>query len=347
MIHPKVSIVIINWNTWKYIQECLASLNELTYDNYEIIIVDNASSDDSLQKIRDHFPEVVLLENEKNMGSAGGNNTGMRYAMDHGSDYVWLLNNDALTEPDTLSILVDRAEEETEVGLISPVLYDEHDRTNVQYCGSCYDWKNFLVEHFVRLDDSKAVLSQDFWLWSTAVLIKRDVIESIGYQSQKYFVYCDDQEYCYKAIKAGFKCCIESKACVYHKSHYSGDVRKLPLHFYYYQTRNNYFFWGGFCPWYRKFRFARTYFLQICEQIKQHQLKAEDDIVDVYCDAWFSAVRNKGGLWDKSYKMPRRVKTFILKRLDFCIDLLGLHFINMFNGIRKNLGRKKDRKDLV
>ena len=89
---PKVSIVIINWNSLKNITECLESLRGVDYPHYEIIVVDNASTDDSAGQVKRLFPEITLMKSERNLGFSGGNNIGMKLAMKNGADFVWLLN---------------------------------------------------------------------------------------------------------------------------------------------------------------------------------------------------------------------------------------------------------------
>src|SRR5437763_10134894 len=105
MILPKVAIILINWNGKQDTLECLDSLSRDIYPNKEIIVVDNGSTDDSVEVIRVLFPEVTLLEMESNLGFTGGNNVGIRYALDYldqETGYIFLLNNDTTVEPNAL-----------------------------------------------------------------------------------------------------------------------------------------------------------------------------------------------------------------------------------------------------
>src|SRR5512137_3063861 len=110
--YPKVSIVILNWNGLADTRECLRSLQQVTYPNCEIILVDNASSGDDVRLLTDEFGDSVrVVRNEKNYGFAAGNNIGIKFALDHSSpDYVFLLNNDTTLAPDFLDELVTAAE---------------------------------------------------------------------------------------------------------------------------------------------------------------------------------------------------------------------------------------------
>ena len=105
--NPKVAIVIVTWNKKKYVLDLLNSLGNLNYDNHDIIVVDNASTDDTCQVIREQYTYVDLIENKENLGGTGGFNTGMRYVLEkRGYKYTWLLDNDAVVENDTLIELV-------------------------------------------------------------------------------------------------------------------------------------------------------------------------------------------------------------------------------------------------
>ena len=98
MNNPKVTIIILNWNKAEDTIECLNSLHELSYNNSSIIVIDNASTDNSVQKIKQKFPDIMLISNKSNLGFCEGNNIGMRYAFQSGAEYIFLLNNDAVIE---------------------------------------------------------------------------------------------------------------------------------------------------------------------------------------------------------------------------------------------------------
>src|SRR4051812_11797183 len=96
---PKVSIILLNWNGYDVSRGCIESLRHVTYPNYEIIFVDNASPDGSGPRIRDEFPHLIYVQSEKNLGFARGCNIGIRKAMERDADYALLLNNDSTVDP--------------------------------------------------------------------------------------------------------------------------------------------------------------------------------------------------------------------------------------------------------
>ena len=110
MTNPKIFIIIINWNGKRDTIECLESLEKLEYKNCEIVIVDNGSKDNSVDTLKNRFPQINLLEARRNLGFAGGNNLGMRYALEHGADFILLLNNDTIADGDLINQLLAASE---------------------------------------------------------------------------------------------------------------------------------------------------------------------------------------------------------------------------------------------
>jgi GT2 family glycosyltransferase len=123
---PKVAIIVLNYNGRDCLPGCLSSLGSLSYLDKEVIVVDNGSSDDSLMAAKENFPECSFIENGENLGFAAGMNRGIRSALEHGTDFVWLFNYDASSAPDTLDKIIRVAEAHPEAGLLSPVISD-HD----------------------------------------------------------------------------------------------------------------------------------------------------------------------------------------------------------------------------
>src|SRR5882762_1861997 len=120
---PPVYVLVLNWNNWRNTNECLASLRGLDYEDYTVLALDNGSTDDSLQRIRERFPEVEIMELGENLGYAKGNNMGIRAALERGAEYVWILNNDTTVDPKALVAMVERAKVDSSVGAVGSVLF--------------------------------------------------------------------------------------------------------------------------------------------------------------------------------------------------------------------------------
>lgn len=337
---PKVSAVTVNWNSLKVTIECLESLQKVNYPNFEVIVVDNASTDGSAEKIEELFPEMTLIKSEKNYGWGGGTNVGLKYAMESGSDYIWLLNNDLVVEPDALGKLVAAAERTNEAVLVSPILYFYSTRTRIQHCGSEFDWKNYVVRNISDLGEIASINEKDFWTWCTAVLVKREVVEKVGYFDEKYFIYFDDLDYSARAMSAGCRHKLESSAKVYHRSHSAdvGGIRSHPLHYFYYMTRNEYWFWKERAKGLKRMVFLRMYMARLIRMLAYYQREGWDDIIDASLAGLYCGIRNIGGPWDKSIKMPRRWKKLIMNQPYFWVRLCEVNAGKIKDVL---LGRKK------
>ena len=116
-MNPLVTIIIVNWNSRENLEDCLNSLFKISYKNYEVIVVDNGSTDDSVEFVEKNFPKVIIVKSKVNLGFAGGNNLGFRKSQGR---YILLLNNDTIVTSDFLSKLVKFMEERKDVGIVQP-----------------------------------------------------------------------------------------------------------------------------------------------------------------------------------------------------------------------------------
>lgn len=260
MRFPKVYICILNWNSLPDTLECLQSVFSLDYQNFEVIVVDNNSSESPVESIASLYPDVKLIVSPANLGFTGGNNLAMAYAMENECDYMWLLNNDAVVEADSLRQLVEYAEANESVGLVSPVIYHFDDRSQGQFAGSRVNWKNLLIEPYTGAEDDASLREgEDICLVGAALLIKRRVVETIGYLNDAYFAYWEDTEYSLRSLCKGFRNAVCSSAKVYHKM-VLGQLLlggKKP-HYYYFMWRNRFLLGREFSKSsQQKFRFFR------------------------------------------------------------------------------------------
>ncbi len=140
---PMVYIILLNWNGWKDTVECVESCRKLSYPDVRIVIVDNGSTDGSETRLRERFPDLELIQTGANLGFAGGNNVGIRYALEKGAEYVWLLNNDTIADAEALSALVQAAEDDQTVGMVgSKIVYHDDPRITLVCRGSARSGKS-------------------------------------------------------------------------------------------------------------------------------------------------------------------------------------------------------------
>ena len=211
---PRVYIVVLNWNGWRDTLTCLASLGRLTYPSYQVVVVDNGSTDESVHRIRDAYPHVVLLETGRNLGFSGGNNVGIRYALERGADYLWLLNNDTKADPHALTAMVEVAERDPKIGAVGSVLYymDQPERVQAWGGGRVNMWWG-VARHFTTPVPAERI----HYITGASLLIRREGLEEVGLLDEEFFMYWEDADLGFRLRKAGWKLAVASNARVWHK----------------------------------------------------------------------------------------------------------------------------------
>jgi GT2 family glycosyltransferase len=223
---PQVGCIVLNWNGWQDTVECLLALRECTYPHLTVIVVDNGSTDDSVRRIQAAHPDTLLIESGRNLGFAAGNNIGIRYALAHGADYVWLLNNDTKPAPDALSALVAKIQIDTCIGAVASICYYADAPFTVQaWAGSRVN----LWIGYVRLSTGPR---KDDWFHSlngTSILLARAAIEDVGLLDEGFFLYWEDTEYCLRLREKGWRLAAAPDSPVIHKVNASTQGNKLVL----------------------------------------------------------------------------------------------------------------------
>jgi GT2 family glycosyltransferase len=235
---PVVGIVILNWNQPTDTVACLESLQRLEYPSFEIVVVDNGSTDGSPNLVAERFPQHTLIRNPKNFGFAAGNNVGVRHLLRSKVDYVLLLNNDTEVSPDMLRILVEAAESDPHIGVVGPKIYYFDQQKTIWSAGGEVDrlghsWHRRADE----LDDGSRETIQDVgYVTGCAILVKASVIESIGVLDERFFIYFEETEWCARARHAGFRVVYEPGARMWHKIEQT--ARNTSRTYMYLMTRN-------------------------------------------------------------------------------------------------------------
>lgn len=310
MGYPKVFIIILNWNGLNDTLECLESVFKLTYEHFEVVVVDNGSTNDSVAVIRKAYPGLNLIENKINLGYTGGNNIGIRYAIGRSADYIWLLNNDTIVEPETLGHLVAVAERSPDVGLVSPVIYYYNDPDKIQYSGSYIDWKKFLFPNVKNRERLRIeTTNRNIFLWGTALFVKRSVVDSVGYLSDKYFAYWEDAEYSVRTAKGGYRNVIAYGVRVYHKDSGSTGGRESPIQLFL-RLRNSYFFWMGNLKGFRRISYFRKYMADAISYAAAFRNEGLNECAEACLGGAWSAIWGIGGPWNSNVKIP-----FLMKQI--------------------------------
>ena len=218
-----VHVVVLNWNGWAESLECLESLVQSDHGDLQVTVVDNASTDGSVERLTewmrrrpDNSPVMVgLLRNSENLGFAEGNNRGIAHALELSADYLFILNNDTVVERDTISEMV-RTAEHFSAGMIAPAIYDYAHRDVVDRFGIVLTRSGFGYDR-ITVDDGPLLCPS-----GCAALYRRDLVESLvedgcGFFDRSFFIYNEDVDVGLRATARGYHATLASNAIVYHK----------------------------------------------------------------------------------------------------------------------------------
>lgn len=237
----KVGIVLVNYNGEKFQNECIRTLKNQTYKNYEIIVVDNNSSDNSVKNLKEEFPDVTLIETGENAGVAKGNNIGIKYALKNDCEYVLLLNNDTEVDKNLIKYLVKEANEST---LVTCKMYYYKPGNMIWCSGGKINWDKATTTHFGDGEIDQGQYNENQYVEYTptcCLLIHRKVFEDVGLMDEKYFMYYDDTDFCVRVNKKGYKILYNHEAFLFHKVS-SSSGGKTSLTTLYYGDRNRLYF---------------------------------------------------------------------------------------------------------
>lgn len=221
MTSPLVIIVIPNWNLIRELSECLDSIMESTYENFQTIVVDNASTDNSIEVVTKHYPWVKLIRSNENLGYAGALNLGILEGLKLGAQYFFALNNDTVVPPETITQLVYVMKRNLEYGIVAPkVLYYDKPEITFSLGDKVYSFLPLPVRFGRKKKDKKdqnTVLEFDY-LFGCALLIKKELVEKIGLFDTSYFMFYEDADYCWRTRAAGYKLARVCNVKIYHKA---------------------------------------------------------------------------------------------------------------------------------
>ncbi len=215
---PLVYVVVVTWNQCEVTLACLASLVQMTYPNFRVVVVDNASTDGTAAAIRRRYPHIQVVCTEQNMGYPGGCNVGLRYALKKHTDYIFAINNDVTVDPAILDELMKHRA--PEVGIIAPkIYYADKPNTIWSVGGRRHAWTLEMThrgDNQVDRGQWEEVIEQDY-LIGCAHLFFRPLLEDIGLLDAGYYFYYDDVDICIRAQRAGYRLLLVPQARMWHK----------------------------------------------------------------------------------------------------------------------------------
>lgn len=282
--HKRICISILNWNNAPETIDCIQSLGKHDDMALEIIVLDNGSSDDSVD-VLSRTPGITLMTSDVNLGFAGGHNFVMRHALEQAFDYVWLLNNDACVEPECLPRLLAAMEADPAIGAASPVIRDKAAPHQVQHALSLLNGTGTGVVEYPDLQQAANMQKahpDKIILWGTALLLKRSTIEQVGFLDDKLFAYSEDTDYSLRCLRHKLKNHVVLNADIRH------DAPPHPRkpHYYYYTQRNAILMWRKYVD-----------MLQLAHLIRWNAKLAHDQIRNLRGNV-AAQMAVKLGIWD-------------------------------------------------
>lgn len=210
---PLVSVIIVNFNGRKFLQDCLSSLLRQSYSPFEVILVDNASHDGSVEFVREHFPQVRILVEKVNLGFAGGSNAGIREAQ---GEFILTLNNDTITDPRFIENLVRPMTSDSHLGMCASKMLFPDGRINstgicISRSGAAWD-RGIFEQNSGQYDNEDEV----FGPCAGAALYRRAMLDEIGLFDEDFFIYMEDVDLAFRARLAGWECRFIPAAKVIH-----------------------------------------------------------------------------------------------------------------------------------
>lgn len=254
-----VAIILVNWNSYDFTNDCIYSLKKASYPNFKILVVDNGSADQSGQRLQQEHPDVITLFSPENKGFTGGNNIGFEYAIQQGFDYAMLLNNDTFIAPDFLDHLVNYMEAHPETGAVQPRIHFNHNRNLLWNGGTQFfysiGWAYTSGENQLP-KPSHLVIKNMPWITGCAFLTRTSILKQTGLLAPNLFIYSEDVDLSFRIRQLGHQLTYIPESIVYHIAG-SSNKKKVkdkegtvnPI-VHYLNQRNRIWLQKKYTPWY-------------------------------------------------------------------------------------------------
>jgi len=264
-------IILLNWNGWQDTNSCLNSLYENIKEDFKIVLLDNDSKNDSIEKITQHLQSkdidftyineteidfnrqeknFILIQNNGNYGFAKGINIGLRYAIvQHDCTDIWLLNTDAVVDKNTLFQLKQKLYSNNEIGIVGSIIRYFDTPNSIQTIGGGrffpllgngkLFYKNSDLSILKTLNFDGEIKKLDY-IMGASMLVKKEVLDDIGFFDENFFLYAEELDLCTRAKESGYKLTVSKKSYIYHKDSAS-TKDKREMFFYLINKSNAYF----------------------------------------------------------------------------------------------------------
>lgn len=250
--NERVAIIILNWNNYEDTFECLKTLEKLNYTQFSVFLVDNNSNDGSFEKLQSNYKsglfsiDIEFIQTNDNLGFAAGNNIAIQRAYEQGFEFFWLLNNDTIVNSNTLNPLVETLKQKKDVGIVGSKIY-YYNSDEIWFIGGKVNCLTGSAKHIstkkMQGKNLNSALMEVDYITGCSLFFRRQLIDSVGYMNNDYFLYYEETDWNVRARKKGWKIMLASESDLYHKVSFSsgGENNKAP-YVAYYDIRNGYVF---------------------------------------------------------------------------------------------------------
>lgn len=244
-MNPSVTVVVVNWNGWRDTLACIEGCAALDYDPVTMVVVDNGSTDESVDVFRERLPDAHVVTMGQNLGFGAGCNTGAEAAARDGAEFVWFLNNDAWPHAAALKEMVAVAVDDTRIGAVGSVVYEAGDPDVVQAFGGGKVRMLLGVErHFARAPSTNGL----DWITGTSMLVRTTAFEEVGGFDESFFMYWEDTDLGFRMRARGWRLAVAPRAFVWHEGGGSLDRRNPRGHEYFNESAVRFFRKHGRVP---------------------------------------------------------------------------------------------------
>ncbi len=305
-MNHKIGIVVCNYNKQDYIVKCLASLFASTIDDFDVYVVDNASTDDSVKLIREYFEgRVTLIVNEENLGGSGGFNTGLREALRHDHEYLMCVDNDIVFDPEAVYYLREFLETHPDCGMVGSKAYFMDDPAKIWNFGGRISFEKYIQEdQYKNCIDTELLPEVVYgdYVPACSLMVRTEAVKKVGLMPEDNFIYWDDMEWGYRFGLAGYRVASYGKSRVWHKA---GGRNAGNTFIHYYMWRNRIHFFLRFLPKSQKEDFRNSILIEMFRMIYSVNLKGETNIIKTLMYAFDDAAHGVRGKAAENKILPR------------------------------------------
>lgn len=336
---PRIGVVMLQYGEKEaMLEDCVRTLEGQTWRDFKVWLVVNGDKSGNAERVAERHPGLELIRLEENRGWSGGNNAGIRAALDAGAEWVWLLNNDTLLEPDCVERLMEYVEACPEAKVLSPLILDTQTPPNVAFQGGKIDFKNYEIRDCGSLEEFRNLKKPEYpYIMGCAMLIHRDVFVKIGIIDERFFLYCEDSDFSWRALQAGFKLAIVPEAKLQHLgAQGTGGYQSISPFRNYHIFRSAWFFWK------KRLEFFEFHTTFIRAYLAKRFIAGQDSRppweLQTHCQALWACLWHRWGRREME-SCPNWFRRFAENKAWVMVALLGWDFGTLWGSLWKSRGK--------